>query len=633
MRNVRADSLEQVLATLPATQDSTRSLVLSELAIEYAPVFPEKAKAYSEKALSIAQILDFKRGKAYASLSLGIYFWFQNLYDNAFRHFTDAATHFQELGAKQEVARVYTHIGNVHLRTARYEKAMECYNQSIAIAEELGDKERIAYNISSRAQVFRRLYGDYDRALQDLSEGARLFREAGNMTRVSINTNIMGAVYSDKKDYTRSLEYHLKALAMERLLPPSPHIVETLIDIATTLNILQRPVESLPYLREAEREAVRGNARHIRMYLYTTLAETHAALRQFDEAYRAQTLAFQLKDTVFANDRTNAIAEMQARFDLANTQHALERSRAESHRERLLLYASFLGSALILVSAVWFWLLYRRARRAEALLLSKQAIIEKQSSDIQEANTLLHEQNIKLHALNEEKNEFLGIAVHDLKNPLSAIYLTTDLITESLKAGKMEKIAHYAASVRSATNQMLSIVGNLLDINKLEQGAWKLVPEPILSTILHDIIEAHSLAAAAKSISLTLELELAQPTNTWFWADETAFRHIMDNLLSNAIKYTPLKGSVVVRVSEHNSLVHIAVQDTGQGFTEKDKQQMFGKFARLSARPTAGESSTGLGLSIVKKLADSMHAHLWCESEYGNGATFILEFPQHNSAQ
>lgn len=113
-------------------------------------------------------------------------------------------------------------------------------------------------------------------------------------------------------------------------------------------------------------------------------------------------------------------------------------------------------------------------------------------------------------------------------------------------------------------------------------------------------------------------------------ADKQAFQEIFDNLLSNAIKYSPSWKRVYVRVQQVNDpppRIRFMVQDEGPGLTEADKERLFTKFARLSAKPTANEHSTGLGLSIVKKLVEMQNGTVWCESTEGKGATFIVELP------
>jgi signal transduction histidine kinase len=117
--------------------------------------------------------------------------------------------------------------------------------------------------------------------------------------------------------------------------------------------------------------------------------------------------------------------------------------------------------------------------------------------------------------------------------------------------------------------------------------------------------------------------------------DEQAFGQVMENLVSNAIKYSPPGKNIFISVylfpaTSHTHL-RIAVRDEGPGISESDQKKLFGKFARLTAQPTGGEDSTGLGLAIVKKMVEAMNGRVWCESEVGNGATFVLELPRRHN--
>jgi signal transduction histidine kinase len=129
-------------------------------------------------------------------------------------------------------------------------------------------------------------------------------------------------------------------------------------------------------------------------------------------------------------------------------------------------------------------------------------------------------------------------------------------------------------------------------------------------------------------------------------ADEQALMQVLDNLVSNAVKYSPHGKNVYIKTIHHtegqmaemtfkstpltllpSTFLRIEITDEGPGISEEDMKKLFGKFARLSAQPTGGEHSTGLGLSIVKKMVEGMRGRVWCESEQGNGATFIVELP------
>jgi signal transduction histidine kinase len=245
-------------------------------------------------------------------------------------------------------------------------------------------------------------------------------------------------------------------------------------------------------------------------------------------------------------------------------------------------------------------------------------------------NQQLQELNDQLHQVNHDKDELLGIVAHDLKSPLSAILGIADSLVhnDELTAAEVQELHK---SILETSDRMFQLIADLLSANAIERGGMKFTMMPVdVSDIVLQIVHQYEKQARAKS----LHLQHTHEHGILAYSDEKALIHIVDNLLSNAIKYSPQGKSVFVKVQRHeaSALMHfgsvrIEIKDEGQGLTEEDMSKLFGKFTRLSAKPTGGEHSTGLGLSIVKKLADGIHARVWCESVVGHGATFIVEMP------
>jgi len=234
--------------------------------------------------------------------------------------------------------------------------------------------------------------------------------------------------------------------------------------------------------------------------------------------------------------------------------------------------------------------------------------------------------NTQLIQLNQDKNEFLGIAAHDLKNPLAGILGAAELIRESARDLSTEEIVNYAEMIAEASGQMVDLIDNLLDVNRIESEKVAIKLQQVnIATVLQKLLQNYHGRATAKNIQLYFNSDVAE---MWIWADANILRQVLDNVLSNAIKYSPLNKTVSIRLVATEQTIRCEVQDEGPGLSAEDQQKLFGKFTRLTARPTAGENSTGLGLFIVKKLVEAMHGKVWCESELGHGACFIIELPK-----
>ena len=232
--------------------------------------------------------------------------------------------------------------------------------------------------------------------------------------------------------------------------------------------------------------------------------------------------------------------------------------------------------------------------------------------------------NVRLKRLDQEKNEFLGIAAHDLKNPLIVIMGFAEMITNGRNA-TLEGNRRDASYIIEASDRMINLITQLLDVNAIEQGRFTLEIEAFdLAMISEKVNASFATAAAKKQISVYSTGPLMPGI---VLADPKATFRLLDNLLSNAIKYSPPGSDVFVRMRNAPDGVVWEVEDHGAGLTEADQAKLFQKFTKLSARPTAGESSTGLGLSIVKMLAEAMRGNVSCKSQKGVGSTFSLRLP------
>lgn len=268
------------------------------------------------------------------------------------------------------------------------------------------------------------------------------------------------------------------------------------------------------------------------------------------------------------------------------------------------------------------------------VLLSRSVVIDMTERKQYERELLLAKKcaedlNERLAEANRQLNELIQMAVHDLKNPLHGLRMAHEML-QSMNGASAEadRLGLLNGNI-AAIDRMTALITNLLQLNELEQGAIHSHPEVLdVRNLLEGVIRDYRLRAEAKHITLMT----SSNADTVIWSlDSKLFEQVLDNLLSNAIKYSPLGGVVLVRLASDSSSLRIEIQDEGAGVSPEDMKKLFGKFVRLSARPTGGEHSTGLGLSIVKKMVEAMNGKVWCESENGKGATFIVELPQIES--
>jgi signal transduction histidine kinase len=283
----------------------------------------------------------------------------------------------------------------------------------------------------------------------------------------------------------------------------------------------------------------------------------------------------------------------------------LRQSELEIERKNLFIYLAI--SVIVLVLIALFFL-YRLVR------LKVQT-----NKSLSEKNEQIQAQILELNALNMEKNEMIEIVAHDLKNPLTSAMTVSELLgSEKITEDQKE----YLSFIKKSLNRMNSLVAKILEIKVLESSSFKTNYSQVdLKQVTEQVVSALKIQSDNKNIHILTDLDEVVAT-----MDRSLVVQIIDNLVSNAIKFSNHHTKVRVRLKENKQTIRFEFDDEGPGIREEDLPKLFQKFQKLEARPTDGESSTGLGLSIVKKYVEAMKGQVWCESELGKGSKFIVEF-------
>ncbi len=232
-----------------------------------------------------------------------------------------------------------------------------------------------------------------------------------------------------------------------------------------------------------------------------------------------------------------------------------------------------------------------------------------------------------LRALNDVKNRFLGMAAHDLRNPLSALRGMAELLVETdLDAEQRQELLR---EMHRAANDMLRLVNDLLDVAVIESGKLdlRLVPTNLSALVAARVALVKPLAGRKQ-----MDVLVDDQGDVQCSLDADRCAQVIDNLLTNAIKFAKPGTPVRVAVRSMSDAVEFEVSDRGPGIAPQDRPKLFGTFTKLSARPTAGEQSSGLGLAIVKKMVDAHSGTITVDDAPGGGARFTVRFPLHGAA-
>lgn len=270
--------------------------------------------------------------------------------------------------------------------------------------------------------------------------------------------------------------------------------------------------------------------------------------------------------------------------------------------------------SLVLVLIIFF--LFLRNRQTTRELVSRKSQIENHQAALQEKNA-------GLVALNEEKNNFVRILAHDLRSPLSQIIGITEILKiDQVEPSKDE--AQLLSKISEGAHRINEMIDKILNVESLNNQSSPIAYEDVkVAPLLEEVAQRFASSAREKGIGIIINNCSKDYVLT---SDHVLLLQILDNLMSNAIKFSRHNGQVELSAVCGEKSLLLKVTDEGPGFSEADQTLMFNKFQKLSAQPTGNESSTGLGLSIIKRYVDDLEGKIWLETKLGHGSTFFVEF-------
>lgn len=265
----------------------------------------------------------------------------------------------------------------------------------------------------------------------------------------------------------------------------------------------------------------------------------------------------------------------------------------------------------------------KNLRQQIDLMQDRSTKLQDQNRELREQITTISEHENELLELQKQKDELFALIIHDIKNPAGLIKNLVELLTNyDLNATEQQDVIK---DIVETSSKIVSLSQEVSRVMALEGSRLILNIDPFnINLIASDIHRINESAARSKDMNFILDLDENIKEAE---VDAQKVSEIIDNLVSNAIKFTHVGGTVRLRTRERNGGIVLEVSDNGQGLSEEDIKHAFQRGAKLSARPTQGESSSGLGLWIIKKLVDAHNGRVWIKSALGKGSTFAVSLP------
>ena len=659
------DSLKKILPLQPLEKQVD---ILSIIGFEYRNSLQDSTFVYCNRALNLGKKIKIKSGLAKPLNFIGLAYTNKGNYKKALDFYYQSIEVSSQQNDSIQLAHSYNNLGRAFYDMGDFTRAYENFIHSKVIFERINDKGGLAYVYRSLANVYKSQKNNSE-ALEMSTRALELRKQLRDNRTLASAYMELGLLYKSMDNYPLSLQKLKMADSIASHV--NDKLTKAEIKLGIAENLFQSQKVDSAFQIATSVLALLQNGNNYKLFLRSSmlLARYHLLKKNYNKALAIlndiesdssgfglasfqRDAAFLLMDYYSHTKNKAAVEKYTNRYHFLNAKlentdlkrqvdqlkFSVELEKTE--KENRLLKVSqeqntmviskqrnenvFLLILAILISvfAFVFWLFSRKRKRDNFKLEIQNQEINRQREEIDKQNAELSKANSKLSELNHEKNMLISIVAHDLKSPINRIYALSRLL--EMEGGLTEVQQNYVQLIKETTNSGLDLITGLLDVSALEESKLKPTIEKVdLASLFNTKIEILKATASAKMISIGVTNNLNQEITI----DSDYFGRILDNLVNNAIKFSTANKAITISLYVEFDWLILSIKDEGPGFSDYDKKNLFQKFKKLSARPTAGESSNGLGLAIVKTLVDRLNGQIELMSEQGRGSEFIVRFP------
>ncbi|MFT3933202.1 MAG: tetratricopeptide repeat-containing sensor histidine kinase [Chitinophagaceae bacterium] len=586
--------------------DTNHLKLLYDRCLDFDESKADSLKIYADFIANEAEKLHYNRGEVLSSRLKGISKDLKGDYDSAIVYYLQSLDAARRLQAINYEEAALGDLAYIYVNTKQTVRAKDMYLQSAKLAEEQRNISSVIISYGNLGAIYNQLKMS-DSALYYLNKGLAIAKPHEDKMDLSSFYSNMGNVYYEKKDYDKALgyfqrthEHHVKDSALADLWIDVLNMADVYIELKKYDSAYVYATQALNIARQLQARSKEADS-------YSMLSRLYFRRGDYKNAYDYQQKWYAI-DTNLVNAGTNeTIASLQEKFNARQREqdNKLLQSQIEKaqFRNRFITVLAVAAAIIAIVIA----LLLMQKRKANKIL--------------QDKNVFINRQNEKLAELNYEKNSLISIVSHDLSTPFAAIKMWMNILTED--AGNLSADQQKAVErIQQASARGETLIRSILDVEKAETNQHKISLENFdLKVFVESIVDDFMPAASGKNIQLHFE---TPSKHVYLVSDKQLVSRICENLFSNAIKYSPPDKNVWISLADANDAINIQVRDEGVGISKEELPNLFSKYSKISSKPTAGEASTGLGLSIVKRIVDELNGTVFCESEPGKGSLFTV---------
>lgn len=602
------DSLKTKITTHPA-EDTIKVQLFNAVSSNAWGFDPKITKDYAQKALTLAQKLNYTKGIADSYREISRYYWTQTEYDKSTDFALMALRQYELCNDLNGIAACYGVIGTSYSQANNYNKAIYYHKRALALNTRLNNKSGIGKNLNSLGYVSE-LQKNFQKALQYYKKGLEIRLEVRNKADITLSYANVGSIYCYLKNYPLSLKYLFKSLPLAKEINNKNYIALIYQNIGEVYYKVGKFNEGEIHLKNALRIGNEIGDKKRREGVYEALKSLEESRHNYKAAFHYLELLQAVRDTLYTQERSRQMARMETLYETDKKEQTIKIMEQEHRMQMFWRNALTVGIILAAFVAIIIYKLQRsRMFKARELLLVQQSL------------------NSKLTEVDKMKSHFFANISHEFRTPLTLLLAPIEekLSTPTLTQTEKESLL----LMRRNAYRLLDLVNQLLDLSKLEAGKMKLnIKDHNLNDFLKILTASFDSLSDYKKIYFIKKICLV---NDCYRYDADVMEKILNNLLSNAFKFTPSEGTIILSVTSEYNILKITVTDTGKGIPKEEQTEIFSPFYQARNTSEDGQLGTGLGLSLVKELSRLHGGSIDLQSEENEGTSITISIPVENT--
>ena len=491
-------------------------------------------------------------------------------------------------------------LGNIFYAVYKYEASIESYQNAYRHYMDAGQKLGASKALSGIANC-EAVLKNYESSLSYSRRSIALMSPRGSDAEMAYQYFSLGDIFQKLDQLDSSRYYFEKCLESGEASKLTTYILWGHFGLIEHYVFTKNIRKARYHLDAAEKIANESEDYMVQNQLVDLDLKIALLAEDYEKAYRLKILQVERKDSLIGLEKAEAIEELTIQYETelkeADNEALRSKNKLFAQRQNWILIVSITVVTILLAVALALFFLFRRMRRL----------------------------NQQLVDANAEKDALMGIVAHDLKSPLNKVGALIGAMEDSDLIGPVHQM--FVDKMNQAIAQGGSLISELESITDLERKEEKALTPVALDVVVGQVADSFQPVAQKKSSRIKTHV---QPLPAQVATYKDSLDRILGNLISNAIKFSPPSSQVEIHLESTSTHATVRIADQGPGIPAEELPKLFRKFSRLSPRPTAGESSTGLGLYIVHLLVEQINGTIKVDSTVGKGTEFTLEFPYMN---